>query len=84
MTEKMKAAFVATEKLDPQMQDQIAERLLDIIDNEQWHAMMRDPRSERIFDTLLAADEAAQANGDSGRSLEELLGVWDQQHGITR
>jgi hypothetical protein len=82
MTEKMKAAVAATEFLDPEIQDKIADRLLDIVDNHRWQVLFADPRSDILLDELVARDDAAQTAGDSGKPLDELFAEWDRKHGF--
>ena len=84
MTERMKIAVEATESLDPSVQDQLAERMLDFIDNQQWHILVRDPQSDTAFDALVEQDDIAQAAGDAGTSLDVLFEEWDRHRGIHR
>lgn len=56
--------------------------MLDLIDNHQWCVLMDAPKSEAVFDALVARDDAAQAAGDVGLSLDALLAEWDRQHSI--
>jgi len=58
------------------------ERVLDFIDNRRWHALVNNPKSEAVFDAMIARDDVAQEAGDEGMSLDVLLAEWDRQHGV--
>ncbi len=60
------------------------ERVLDFIDNRRWHALVNNPKSDAVFDALVARDDAAQAGDDGGISLDVPFEKWDRQHDINR
>jgi hypothetical protein len=65
MTDLLKQAFVAIEKLPPSQQDLIAQRLLEELeDDNQWEETFSDPRSEIVLDQLIsrAKHQIAQGN----------------------
>lgn len=59
MTERMRALVERVEQLPPEEQNYIAEEIEETLDNAEWHALLADPRSETVLDTLIA--EAKQS-----------------------
>ncbi len=70
MTEQLKAAVIRAEKLSQEQQDAIAQLILDQLDEQEWDAMVKRPKSHAAIQELLAQ---AEQEIDSGQ-VEEIKG----------
>lgn len=54
MTDHMKALIERIGQLPPDAQQKLAEEIEDILDDEEWRALLADPRSGPVLDELIA------------------------------
>jgi hypothetical protein len=66
MTDLLKKAIAALEKLPTNQQDVIAKQILEELEDErQWDETFADPRSEIVLDTLIACAKQQVARGEA-------------------
>ena len=54
MTDHLKALIERIGQLPPDAQQKLAEEIEDILDDDEWRALLADPRSGSVLDDLIA------------------------------
>ena len=73
MTEQLKAAIAAAEKLSPHLQDVIAENILNSISDEvKWQAIFDDPLFAESAQELFAEYRQQKAAGETSLPMPTL------------
>lgn len=54
LIERLKMFEERVEQLPPEKQNRLVDEMEDLLDSAEWHALLADPRSGPVLDTLLA------------------------------